>query len=165
MTRRWTRKAATGEGGAGQPARDMTDPSTRYELDDILDLMTEGVVLLSPDLKPELTNAAARELLGLRAGALSPRLPSEELIELAARARDEDTAQDELLTLFFPSSSTLKARAVPLRGRILITLRDVTQEVLAQQVRKEFVSHASHELKSPVASLQALAEADPQSDG
>ena len=38
-------------------------------------------------------------------------------------------------------------------------LHDVTEESLAQRVRREFVSHASHELKSPVAGLQTLAEA------
>jgi two-component system sensor histidine kinase SenX3 len=55
-------------------------------------------------------------------------------------------------------------------GRTLVILEDVTQQVMAQRVRKEFVAHASHELKSPVAGLQALAEAlaqavrdDPQS--
>jgi signal transduction histidine kinase len=151
--------------GTSKHSPRTSGPGTHIELNDILDLMTEGVVVLGPDLKPEVTNAAARELLGLRVGSLPPRLPSEELIGLATRAQEEESAQDELLTLFFPSSSTLKVRAVPLGGRILITLRDVTQEVLAQKVRKEFVSHASHELKSPVASLQALAEAIHQAMG
>jgi len=122
--------------------------------------MGEGVLVLDPDLKPALANHAARRLLGLRDEGLPPRVPSEELLAIAAATRDQGVDQDATLKLFFPTDSTLEVRAAPLaHGQILITLRDVTQEVMAQLVRKEFVSHASHELKSPVASMQALAEA------
>jgi two-component system sensor histidine kinase SenX3 len=87
-------------------------------------------------------------------------VPSEELLTVAVTARDEESEQEATLKLYFPADSTLQVRAAPLtEGELLITLRDVTQELLAQRVRKEFVSHASHELKSPVASMQTLAEA------
>jgi signal transduction histidine kinase len=122
--------------------------------------MAEGVLVLDHDLKPVLANRAARDLLGLRNDELPPRVPSEDLLAVAATARDEDAERDATLRLFFPADSTLQVRAAPLsHGRLLITLRDVTQELMSQRVRKEFVSHASHELKSPVASMQALAEA------
>jgi len=40
-----------------------------------------------------------------------------------------------------------------------VIIDDITEGLRTQRIRTEFVAHASHELKSPVASLQALAEA------
>lgn len=139
----------------------------------ILDRLNEGVVLLDARLRPMLFNAAAARILGFRGEGLPIRLPAEEVVAVARRARDGGEEVADLLTLWFPKRSTLKARAIPIPDeRVLVVLEDVTEELLTQQVRREFVAHASHELKSPVASLQALAEAvhqasedDPQAVG
>lgn len=139
------------------PARNV-DPAEAY-LAVILERMTEGVLVLAEDLRPVLANRAAKELLGIK-GDQPSRLPSEDIVSLASDAQRTNAEREKNVTLFFPANTTLHVRAAPLGdGQVLVTLRDVTQEVLAQKVRKDFVSHASHELKSPVASLQALAEA------
>ena len=139
------------------PSRSV-DPAEAY-LAVILERMTEGVLVLAEDLRPVLANRAAKELLGIK-GDRPSRLPSEDILSLAADAQRNNAERETNVTLFFPANSTLHVRVAPLGdGQVLVTLRDVTQEVLAQKVRKDFVSHASHELKSPVASLQALAEA------
>lgn len=134
------------------------DPSDSTGLA-ILDRLNEGVVLLDERLRPVLFNAAARRILGFRGDGLPARLPAEEVVVVARQARDRAGEVEDLLTLWFPKRSTLKARAIPTVDGVLVVLEDVTDELLSQQVRREFVAHASHELKSPVASLQALAEA------
>lgn len=128
---------------------------------DLLDHVAEGVLLLDDRLRPVAANQAAGRILGLQKSDLPKRLPSEEVAVVARRAREELGSVEEVLNLWFPSRATIKARAVPVDGgtRILLVLQDVTEESLSQQVRREFVSHASHELKSPVAGLQTLAEA------
>lgn len=156
MPRPWSRSTPEGT-DAGHSG---TDNSGTDELSDILDHMSEGVVVLGPDLRPLIGNLSARRLLGMSTTSLPRRLPSEEIVSVAASARDDASAHEATVKLFFPAATTLQVRAAPLDGgRTLLTLRDMTQEVMAQRVRKEFVSHASHELKSPVASMQALAEA------
>src|SRR5206468_1470793 len=43
-------------------------------------------------------------------------------------------------------------------GGIVLVARDVTSARLVDRVRRDFVANASHELKTPVASILALAE-------
>jgi signal transduction histidine kinase len=132
----------------------------RRRSDEILERIGEGVLLLDSDLRPTFANSAARDMLGFQEGGLPPRIPSEEVLAAARRALDVGDIQ-EVLNVWFPLPMNLRVQATLLvnGGGVLVLLRDVTQEVLAQRVRTEFVAHASHELKSPVAGLQALAEA------
>lgn len=138
--------------------RELEQWLRRYE--EILEQIGEGIMVLDRQFIPTLANIAAKEMLGLREDILPPRLPSEDLLAIARQASDDGFAE-QLLTLWFPHNQTLKVRAVRLaEGQgILLALQDVTEEQLAQRIRREFVSHASHELKSPVAGLQALASA------
>lgn len=140
----------------------------------ILDQLAEGVLLLDDRLRPVMANAAAGKILGLQGPDLPGRLPSQEVAAVAREAREHSSEIEQILNLWFPTRSTIKTRAVPLagNGEVLVILQDVTEESLSQKVRREFVAHASHELKSPVASLQTLAEAvqqaaddDPQAVG
>jgi signal transduction histidine kinase len=129
-------------------------------LEEIIERISEGVVVLDDALNPTLANCAAKRMLGLREKDLPPRLPSDELLVLARNAL-AGKESEEVLRLWFPDSRMLKARAMRLGsgGGVLVALQDVTEEHLAQRIRREFVAHASHELKSPVAGIQALAGA------
>lgn len=122
--------------------------------------MGEGVLVLDGSLRPIFANSAARDMLGFQTSRLPRRLPSEDVLSAARRAL-ADVDVEEVLNVRFPLPMNLRVRATLLeeQGEVLVVLRDVTQEVLAQRIRREFVAHASHELKSPVAGLQALAEA------
>lgn len=137
-----------------------TPVATTGVADQVLERLNEGVLLLGPDLHPMFMNGSARDLLAVQDSTLPARVPSEDVLVLAQRAVDEVSDVNQLITQWFPNRAKLHARAIQLpNGNVLVTLRDISEEVLAQQVRKEFVAHASHELKSPVASLQTLAEA------
>jgi len=126
----------------------------------LLDEISEGVLVLDKRLRPTLLNAAAERILGIQGVEPPGRVPSEEVLVVARRAREEAAEVEELLTLWFPTRSTIRTRALPVEGgSILVILDDVTEESLSQKIRKDFVAHASHELKSPVAGLQTLAEA------
>lgn len=126
----------------------------------ILEKMGEGVLLLDRDMRPVFSNSVARAMLGFQRVAPRERLPSDEIVDAARRA-DEDHDFEDVLHLRFPRPIDLSVRATLLEDglSVLVVLQDVTQEMLTQRVRREFVAHASHELKSPVAGLQTLAEA------
>lgn len=126
----------------------------------ILERMGEGVLLLDPQMRSVFSNSVARAMLGFQRSSLPERLPSEEIVAVAREALNGREVE-EILHLWFPRPIDLRVRATHLdEGTgVLVVLQDVTQEVMTQRVRREFVAHASHELKSPVAGLQTLAEA------
>jgi signal transduction histidine kinase len=130
------------------------------ESEDILEKMGEGVLILDSELTPTYANTAARDMLGFREAELPQRLPSEEILSVTRRALETGSAEQRM-NVWFPLPMTLQVRVATLgdAGELLVVVQDVTEEILAQRVRREFVAHASHELKSPVASIQALAEA------
>jgi two-component system, OmpR family, phosphate regulon sensor histidine kinase PhoR len=104
---------------------------------------------LPDDLRPGLP---AQRVLGV------PQVST--LAEQAAEARAPVVGN---LTVVFPEPRTLAMRAFPLAdrgptGRIVVTLTDITQRRRLEVLRRDFVANASHELKTPVAAVRALAE-------
>ena len=127
----------------------------------LIQRMAEGLVVLNDLLQPVSANIAARDILGFPEGSLPPRLPSDEVRSVARRALDSDDGVEEIVSIWFPSRRTLRVRAEALEGKsgVVVMIQDVTEQLKTQRIRTEFVAHASHELKSPVASMQTLAEA------
>ncbi|MBA2725289.1 MAG: PAS domain-containing protein [Actinobacteria bacterium] len=128
--------------------------------EEILQKMNEGVLLVDAGMRPTFANRAARTLLGLDDVLLPARLPLPELVTIAKEASAGAGPGEGEVAAFYPQRATFRVQAAPLEsGAVMITLLDVTDEHKSQRIRREFVAHASHELKSPVASLQTLAEA------
>jgi signal transduction histidine kinase len=146
---------------ATAPEAEQPRGSTYTSSPEVIDRLSEGIVVLDNELSPVFANAAARRMLGFQHLSGLARLPSEEVLATAHKALTEGVEIDDVVGLWYPLRLSLHVRALPLEAGagVLGLLQDVTEELLAQQVRREFVAHASHELKSPVASLQTLAEA------
>jgi two-component system, OmpR family, phosphate regulon sensor histidine kinase PhoR len=130
----------------------------REQRDAILAAMAEGVVLFGPDGSTRYANDAARRMLG----AIPPEVRSlapHELRALVEECRTETRPGERELESGFPPR-TIRAWATPIEvtGDILLVLRDVTAARRVEAMRRDFVADASHELKTPAASIQAGAE-------
>lgn len=109
----------------------------------ILSSMSEGVVLADASGSILYANPAANELLS-GARILPAQLRTEGPVEMVLR---------------HPRRRELKASCLRLEdGRRLVALQDVTEAKRIEAMRRDFVADASHELKTPVASIQAVAE-------
>ena len=128
---------------------------------EILERVSEGVLVLDATGKPIATNSAGRDLMGWHEDMLPARLASGEVLDLAMEALARGAGQEALVGVWFPARMSLWTRASPLEegSGVVVVLQDVTHELGIQRARREFVAHASHELKSPVAALRTLAEA------
>jgi two-component system, OmpR family, phosphate regulon sensor histidine kinase PhoR len=134
----------------------------------ILDALDDGVLLLDGAGRLLIANPAARSWFGLP-DDLRPGFPLKRVLgvpQVSALAEQAAEARAPVvgnLTLVFPEPRTLALRAFPLAdrgptGRIVVTMTDITQRRRLEVLRRDFVANASHELKTPVAAVRALAE-------
>ncbi len=130
-----------------------------------LDGLQDAVFLLD-DHTVRFANEAASRLFGSPASGwanqpvLASGLPaslSTRMFDMTAAAapQTEEIGPD-------PTGRSLRISAVPLGDiegvrRTLIAVSDVTERTRVDQVRRDFVANASHELKTPVAGIQLLA--------
>ena len=138
----------------------------RDEMQALIDCMAEGVIALTEDARVLRMNRAAKALLDL---STTP-----DLVPVSTIVRDETLrrALERSVTVEAQSSEiSLHGQNVLIASRALdsggavTTLLDITELRHLEQVRRDFVANASHELKTPLTSIrgfaETLVEADP----
>ena len=139
-----------------------TEDALRREralLEVVLEALPGGVLLVESDDRVAYSNSACSQMLGT-VGDPSGRLALRQIRRLVERARDSDQFYEEILKRGYPER-TLAARAftIDAEGRALVIVLDLTESRRVETMRRDFVTDASHELKTPVASVLASAEA------
>jgi signal transduction histidine kinase len=160
--RRWQERAVAAE-NTGRDQRIQAQEERRVR-DLSLSTMADGVLLIGRDAGVAFANDAIERHLRSTPASLDAVLP------LALRAAILDSRERREPT------SVLVETGVParwLQGTItpaaddatLVVVRDVTQQRRLDAVRRDFVANASHELKTPAATIQAVAETLRQAAG
>lgn len=117
--------------------------------------LVEGVIVVDPDGSIVVANAAARPLIGDALPAAIGKLVDE------ARVGEPPEQELELV------GRTVRASARPLRApggpvsprpAVIVVLYDITRMRALEAVRREFLSNAAHELRTPVTSISGYAE-------
>jgi two-component system phosphate regulon sensor histidine kinase PhoR len=144
--------------------------------DQILNSLPDGVALTDDRGRVTLANQATVALLALAGDNSDPRGKAmEELLELEpgtepgrqfldfdSRAR---TVVAEVNRSGDGSQGLLRVARHPIRGAKgnlgaghIWSIRDITQQKLAEQMRNQFVNSATHEIRTPLANIKAYAE-------
>ena len=135
----------------------------------LLEQMSDAVVVVDPEGRVQLTNRVFSEAFGLDRDLPTGRHMQEvtlsyDLSALLARALAQGVAQHGEVAVVRPAPRTLYAVVTPLsdeQGHLtgaIGLLRDLTELQRTDQVRRDFVANASHELRTPAAAIKALAE-------
>ena len=155
LARRFHRSASRTRDDAA--ARIQAAQGERKGREAILAALDEGIVLFGADGAVAYRNPRADRLLRHSPSSARALAPSELRTLVEAALAGEAPSPIEVAT--GPDGSILGAAAARMPdGQALLVLRDVTQARRLEAVRRDFVANASHELKTPVASIQALAE-------
>lgn len=152
-TRRAAAEAAETEGGLRAEAGRLAERDGLHSA--LLEVLPVGVAALR-DGRPVYANRAAAEVLGGRITEEGAPLPSEVREVIAAAGAGEFTAREFhrhpgrviRATAHSPGSD----------GLLVLTVTDVTERRRAETMNRDFVTAASHELKTPAAAIQAAAE-------
>jgi two-component system phosphate regulon sensor histidine kinase PhoR len=140
----------------------------------ILNSLPDGVALTDNEGRVTFANQALVALLGLREGAAPSGKTMEQLLGTAAAGPGSPFAdpesRDRTVVMELDRSGdmtqgVLRVARHPLRpvkgspsaGHVW-SIRDITQQKLAEQMRNQFVNSATHELRTPLANVKAYAE-------
>ena len=135
---------------AAEVARRIDEVRSEAQLrDQILGAMAESVLLVESGTVVYANSAASRML-----GANSGEAPPPQL----SLAGDSEPHSIEF-ALHHPVQRFIRATSAPLAGdRTLVVAQDVTESHRIDEIRRDFVANASHEMKTPVAGILAAAE-------
>ena len=152
-TRRAAAVAAETEEGLRAEAGRLTERDGLHTA--LLEALPTGVVALRGG-RPVYANRAAAEVLGGRVTEEGAPLPSEVREAIAAAAagefspREFDRHPGRVIQALVHSSGR--------GGLLVLTVTDITEQRRAETMNRDFVTAASHELKTPAAAVQAAAE-------
>ncbi len=129
----------------------------RRTLGVVLDALPQGTLLVGADDGILYANRSLADILGPVPTTLGKVTPFR-IQELVRQARSEGGPLDVDMEHGRPGR-VLQVLVSPLDGaRVLVVVGDVTERRRINEVRRDFVTNASHELKTPVASILASAE-------
>jgi signal transduction histidine kinase len=119
--------------------------------------MRDGVLLFDGTGQLAYTNDASERQLGRRPASIAQLFPAAaaEMAAVAAASGEPGVVEAETAS----PARWLRFTATPAGdGGVLVVVSDVTEARQLDAIRRDFVVNASHELKTPAASIQAAAE-------
>jgi two-component system phosphate regulon sensor histidine kinase PhoR len=141
--------------------------ASRNQLRTVLNSMVEGVIAIDSDQRVLLINEAACRLFPIQEGSALGRplwelVRSPQLQQWMGAALSQSGPVGGELELKAPVPRVLAVRVAGLPGPTaegaIVVASDISQLRRLEQVRQEFVANASHELKTPLASIKACVE-------
>jgi two-component system phosphate regulon sensor histidine kinase PhoR len=130
----------------------------------ILSNIADGIVAVDREGKVVLWNAAAERITGVPAEEALARTPSE-VLQRELESDGETPAGERLVSIrrggeeiwLSLTEAVMRDPAGAVAGRIF-AFRDISAERVVEQMKSEFVSNVSRELRSPLTSIYGFAE-------
>jgi two-component system, OmpR family, sensor histidine kinase SenX3 len=153
--REWRERANATEALRGD--QQLEAEEERLVRDLVLSTMHDGILLFGRDGDVAFANEAIGRHLGWAPASLEAVLPLT-LRTAIQGSRERDEPGSVLIETGVPTR-WLRATITPAaEDATLVILSDVTRQRRLEAVRRDFVANASHELKTPAATIQAAAE-------
>lgn len=150
--------------------------SKNLRVDTVINSMRDGIIAVDTEYKILIINTIACDIFGVKHG---PGIIGKNLIQITRNAKvnsllietiTKNSALTDEIIMFSPASSSDKIYKIytnPIKNADnvnymnsggVITLHDVTSVKKLEQIRTEFVSNVTHELKTPLTSIRGFVE-------
>lgn len=138
----------------------------KEKLEYLMDTMRQGVAVVDEENRIVLCNNSARLLFGptesLEGRSLLNLTHNLEICRAVERCAQDKTAAlvdvDLAALERIYSASVTPVNTSWLSGGVMVVFTDVTDSRRAEELRRDFIANASHELKTPVTSIRGFAE-------
>ena len=139
----------------------------RRNIFSILDTLSEGVILVSskgPDIaRIDFANNVARYLFNSEdyvGRSLTAVIDNHNLVDLVIQSFKENEDLEEDILFYYPEKKIFncKVKSINVENYRVIILADITKEINLENLRKEFLTIMSHEMRTPLSVINGYLE-------
>ena len=135
----------------------------RKEFGNVLDNVNQGVIIFNKNFKVRFSNDIALEMFGKHEFFLNEKIKSKKLLKinkLLKSTKDNLSAESELSIKLSGEDRNflLSATKMETTNEFILVINDISSLRKLEELRKQFVTDISHEIKTPISVIRANSE-------
>ena len=135
----------------------------RKEFGNVLDNVNQGVIIFNKNFKVRFSNDIALEMFGKHEFFLNEKIKSKKLLKinkLLKSTKDNLSAESELSIKLSGEDRNflLSATKMETTNEYILVINDISSLRKLEELRKQFVTDISHEIKTPISVIRANSE-------
>ena len=135
----------------------------RKEFGNVLDNVNQGVIIFNKNFKVRFSNDIALEMFGKHEFFLNEKIKSKKLLKinkLLKTTKDNLSAESELSIKLSGEDRNflLSATKMETTNEYILVINDISSLRKLEELRKQFVTDISHEIKTPISVIRANSE-------
>ena len=135
----------------------------RKEFGNVLDNVNQGVIIFNKNFKVRFSNDIALEMFGKHQFFLNEKIKSKKLLKinkLLKLTKENLSAEGELSIKIFNEDKhfLLSTTKMETSNEYILVINDISSLRKLEELRKQFVTDISHEIKTPISVIRANSE-------